>query len=85
VEEEQIENEYRELFLQPGWKRFVAQAADWEKRIAQNAIHTVRNMDDVWKQRGQLDVLAWCRGFEQQMLGSTNADAGDYTNPQERH
>jgi hypothetical protein len=57
----------------------------WQQRVEGNSIYTVRTMDDVWKQRGQLDVLAWCKGFEQQMLGSANTDAGDYTNPQERH
>ena len=85
IEEEQIENEYRELFQQPGWKRYLAQLTAWQRRVELSTVNVVRDMNDVWKLRGQLEMIAWSLAFEQNQLAPNDPLTPFGENPQDRH
>jgi hypothetical protein len=81
----QTEQELRELFMQPAWKRFITELAAWKERVERGTIYSVKSMEDVWRLRGHTEIIDWVLAYQNNQLPPIDILDPLSENPQEEH
>ena len=52
-----------DLMSKPGWKDLMEDITAMQE--AYNSVESIKNADELWFKKGQLDILAWLLGLKQ--------------------